>query len=707
MRPERWVGVLLLIPALAWAQGESKSEKQRRALEQRLGLPANAQPPVVIDAGVVEEVALPVAALDAGVAAKVAAPGWSDGAGALLEQTCAGCHRAGALAATSGWTLGNGDRADYDATVRLVTVAAPTQSTLLKKARGEASHLGGKVLAKESAGYAVLTRWIQGGAVFGRASTAVAVTTGRGGAAAVPPPMPVTAGAAVTNGTTAANGSTAASAPAAASGSAAASGPDAAAATTSAPLFAPSLHAALVASCSSCHSVGKMAAASRYRTSADAVEHAAAVTALIVPGSAERSLLYQRARGDGHPAGAVWPKGSPQLAQLAAWIDSGALTSTTTLVDAGTLDAGTLDPQPDAGIATSPNPLVAGAAAVVDAVVHANERGGLALGSYPVIGALRLNGRFDLNLERRNYTDNPLADGATNALQSYHHFLFLNRQSTEDNFTINVEVLSLLFWEVGYRISRDDWPVRLTAKIGKLIVPFGGESLHHSYGGLAGFDSKVLPAVFAQEGVSLSAETRVKQVAVTADVYMVSGYGLKRGDAVLNLQNDFAPLENLRPAFGGRIGASWGPISLFYSGLLNTLGHGRTLYMQAIDLAVWRPHGVPILQHFSFGAGVLRADVSGGGAGLDYYHLATYWQVRYYLFDWLYFQYRQGLRTFDNRRGTIIDDTRLTADDASAHNVSVVAKWRGISVGLSQFWNLEKVDEQPNDFTRLMVSYDF
>ena len=44
---------------------------------------------------------------------------------------------------------------------------------------------------------------------------------------------------------------------------------------------------------------------------------------------------------------------------------------------------------------------------------------------------------------------------------------------------------------------------------------------------------------------------------------------------------------------------------------------------------------------------------------------ADYLQLRYHPCDWFYFQYRTGLRTFDNRRGVILDKTRLTSADAS------------------------------------------
>jgi hypothetical protein len=109
----------------------------------------------------------------------------------------------------------------------------------------------------------------------------------------------------------------------------------------------------------------------------------------------------------------------------------------------------------------------------------------------------------------------------------------------------------------------------------------------------------------------------------------------------------------------------------------------------------------------------MRADVSGGeemgsgGAGKDYYHFGSYFQVRYHPTDWFYLQYRQGLHTFNNRRGVIVDDTRLTRDDGSTHNFGAVARYRGLTAGLYYFINLEKADEIPDDFLRASVTYDF
>ncbi|MBC8133666.1 MAG: hypothetical protein H7X95_11850, partial [Deltaproteobacteria bacterium] len=165
--------------------------------------------------------------------------------------------------------------------------------------------------------------------------------------------------------------------------------------------------------------------------------------------------------------------------------------------------------------------------------------------------------------------------------------------------------------------------------------------------------------------------------------------------------------------WGNRLGAAWGPLSGWYSTYYNPLGFGRRLLMQAADVMLWRMRGVPVLGHFSFAAGLMRADVSGGddaetgGPGRDYYHFGSYFQARYHPTDWLYVQYRQGLRTFNNRRGVTVDDTRLTSDDGSTHNFGIVARTHGLTGGIYHFINLEKADEIPDDFFRASLTYDF
>ncbi|MFP2963916.1 hypothetical protein ACLEPN_40925, partial [Myxococcus sp. 1LA] len=468
--------------------------------------------------------------------------------------------------------------------------------------------------------------------------------------------------------------------------------------------FAPRIHEQLLSGCASCHAAEGFASSTRYVASPDPEAHLQAVRPLITPGSATTSVLFLRARGEAHQAGAIWEPGSEELALLAQWIDGGALGAESGAARAEAPG----DAPPSVTAEASPPPPTQRPPSA------GGPPPGVSLGTYPVLGSLSLNGRFDLNYERVGYNDQPFQSEGANALRSYHHFLFLTRQSTEDPVTLTLEMLSLQFWEVGYRLGNEHWPVKVFAKVGKLLVPFGGDPLfHHSYGGLAGFDQKVLPVVFAREGVSANVQRRLGAFRLSGDAYVIAGYQLRRADAVLNLQSDFAPLEETRLGVGTRLGASWGPISLWYSAYYNPLGHGRRLFLQAADVAVWRPRGIPVLERFSLGAGLLRADISGGesegygGPGADYYHFASYLQLRFHPTEWLYVQYRQGLRTFGNRRGVILDSNALTREDASAHNLGVVARWGGLSVGLFQFWNLEKVDEVPDDFTRLVVAYDF
>jgi hypothetical protein len=320
-----------------------------------------------------------------------------------------------------------------------------------------------------------------------------------------------------------------------------------------------------------------------------------------------------------------------------------------------------------------------------------------------------LNGRFDLNYERQHFNGNPWADGSTAALRSYHHFLFLSREAASDPFGLSIEFLTLQFWEAHARIGGGQGrPWRLLLAGGKIIVPFGADPLvHQSYGGLVGFDQRILPPVWAQEGFAAHFAFEHRRLVVTDDVYVVRGYALPRADAVLNLQNDFSPPENVRLGWGNRLGVAWFCASAWYSAYVNTLGFGRLLFMQAGDLTIARPRRIPVLGHFSAGAGLLRADVSGGGAGLDYYQFGSYFTLRYYPTDWLFFQYRQGLRTFNNRRGLYLDETRLSPEDMSTHNFEAVARYRGVTFGLGYFLLFEKAGEIPNDFVRVSVAYDF
>lgn len=716
--PERSAWLLIACALFATSAHAQTQEERRRALQDRLGIkprpdapdagvPPTATAPQTPPAGETPQTPVatpttPTTPSAPGTAPRPAAPRGPTFATLrpMLDRECQSCHSPDGKAKKSKWVLTGGPE-DYDNTLRFVKKDAPEQSSLLRKGTGATLHGGKKTIAADSAEAGQILEWIRAGAPRGALGSAPATPAP---VAAAPSAPATTPGATSAPSTPAPTAPGAASPPTTATPGATAAVPPATEAPAATPtaqtglLFAPQVHAALVEGCASCHSADGMAASTRYLASEDPAAHLAAAAALVTPGNSAGSTLFQRARGENHEPGAVWEPGSAELTLLAQWIDGGALGAA---------------PAAGAPVATAP----AGPAAPAPAPTAAAPQGGppgVSLGTYPVLGSLRLNGRFDLNYERVGYNDHPFQSAGDNALRSYHQFLFLTRQSTSDPVTISLEALSLQFWEVGIRFSPESWPVKAQLKLGKILVPFGSEPLfHHSYGGHAGFDNRVLPVVFAREGLSVNVQRQQGAFRFSADAYLIAGYGLRRPDSVLNLQADFAPLEETKIGFGARLGAAWGPISLWYSPYYNALGAGRGLFMQALDLTVWRPRGIFIAERFSLGAGLLRADVAGGGdqgyggRGEDYFHFASYFQLRYYAQDWLYVQYRQGLRTFNNRRGLFLDPTDLTRDDGSTHNIGVMARWQGLSLGLFHYWNLEKADEVPDDFTRLVVAYEF
>lgn len=334
------------------------------------------------------------------------------------------------------------------------------------------------------------------------------------------------------------------------------------------------------------------------------------------------------------------------------------------------------------------------------------------IGGLALPGQLRLHGRFDLNYERVGYSDN--FTRGHDALQNYHRLLFLERDVKDEAFSFNLEIINQTWYEITYRTKALDGRLRVRARAGRILVPFGPDPLyHHAYGGRAGFDQQILPVIWVQHGGTVNLQAEVGPLRLANDIYAVQGYILPRADAVLNLQSDFSSTRDVRFGFGDRISVSLAPVTVYYSLYYNALGFGRRLFMQALDISLWRVYGVPILDRLTIDVGLIRADVSGGadrgygGPGDDYYHIADYLQLRYYALDWLYVQARTGLKLLDNRRGVLGDRTRYDAQDTTSHNIGVVARYRNITGAIYHFWNLEKRDEVDDDVLRFQVIYEF
>ena len=708
---------LFTLPTLAKAQpSRSKQEEQRRKLLEEMGLKKSETPPAPPPAPAVPESEAPAEEIpgkgDKGQAARpvAAGPSFRRAIHPLLMQTCKVCHTPGGPAQATALVLTGDAGVDYAAARRVADVHAPAASAMLAKASGQKLHAGGAPWAVGGPAYARVLAWIQGGARLdgGKAPAPVAAapTTGKparkerpsaAGEANATPPTPGAVSGAEGPGA-AATPPPPGQAPA----------PEEAAEDHGAPApatddFSANVHPLLVRTCAGCHSPVGYAAGTRLVLSGEVAADHAKIRPLVDPAAGAASLLLTKATGEMHGGGPVLKRDSAEYAMLLGWVSAGAQ-------ERPALQPGL--PPPATGTAVPSAPAIAVAPAPVVAAAPTSPHHGAGGVGLPM--GLMLNGRFDLNYERRNFTGSPFDDGATNALRSYHHFLFLSRESADDPLGLSLEVLSLQFWEVHYRWRAEHVPVHVLVSGGKIFVPFGADPLmHQSYGGLAGFDQKILPAIWAQEGGAVHLTFVRRELAITDDLYAVHGYALRQADGVLNLQNDFSPADDVKIGWGNRLGAAFGPLSAWYSVYYNRLGFGRRLLMQAADVMLWRMRQVPVLGHFSFAAGLLRADVSGGDdqgvgdPGQDYYHFGSYFQLRYHPTDWLIVQYRQGLRTFNNRRGMIVDDTRLTSDDASAHNFGVMARCRGVTAGLFWFVNLEKGPEIPDDFFRASVSYDF
>ncbi|HSI05310.1 MAG TPA: hypothetical protein VLC93_12565, partial [Myxococcota bacterium] len=146
--------------------------------------------------------------------------------------------------------------------------------------------------------------------------------------------------------------------------------------------------------------------------------------------------------------------------------------------------------------------------------------GGDIFGGLALPGNLRLHGRFDINYERVGYSDNFLK--GRDALQNYHRLLFLERDVKDEPFSFNLEIIGQTWYEITYRKTVLEGRVRVRARAGRILVPFGPDPLyHHAYGGRAGFDQQILPVIWAQHGGTVNVQTRVGPLLVANDIYAV------------------------------------------------------------------------------------------------------------------------------------------------------------------------------------------
>jgi hypothetical protein len=335
-------------------------------------------------------------------------------------------------------------------------------------------------------------------------------------------------------------------------------------------------------------------------------------------------------------------------------------------------------------------------------------------GGYRLPGGIHLGGMFDAAYERTDRS----ADftSGKNAFRSYHHLLFLSRQGDDIPVGFSAELLNQYFYELSTRLSEPRSRLRVLAHAGKILVPFGPDPLFHkSYGGLTGSDQRTLPVVWSAIGAGVRFSYAADGLSASDEVYVVQGFDLSAPEQILNMQRDLVAYDGARIAFGNRLALAAGPLTVWYSFYWNQMRFGRLLIMQAVDVALWRP-SLPVLNWLALGAGVVRAHVSAtdkfgqpgaSSAESGYFHFADYLWMRAYVTAGLYVQARSGLATFNNRAGLAYDERQADATDGSHHSISIVYAYASAQVMLAYYWNFEKVDERPDDFLRLQVTYAF
>jgi len=222
-------------------------------------------------------------------------------------------------------------------------------------------------------------------------------------------------------------------------------------------------------------------------------------------------------------------------------------------------------------------------------------------------GGIRIGGLFDVSYERVGMNGSP--SSGQNAFRNYHHFVFVSRQGDDIPIGFNAEVINQYFYELTARLWRKG-SFRLSARAGKIMVPFGPDPLFHkNYGGLSAIDQKLLPVVWSSFGVNLRVDASLKGFSLANDLYFVQGFDVSTRDHALNMQSDLQAYDGARVAVGDRVSISRGPATLWYSLYWNPMRFGRSLLMQAVDLGIWRP-AWPVVNRLALGVGVLRALIS-------------------------------------------------------------------------------------------------
>lgn len=304
---------------------------------------------------------------------------------------------------------------------------------------------------------------------------------------------------------------------------------------------------------------------------------------------------------------------------------------------------------------------------------------------------VRVMGRFDVNFEWVNPTKR---DGKKD-FKNYHHFLML-KISPMENLTFFGEIIDQYFYEARWQIHP-----RVALKVGKIIVPFGGEEYHHWYGGLAGDPAKglLLPMVWAELGGAFNFKLfDYKYFGLNADLYLIQGFGAKDFTKTIDLNAGASPDK---VALGTRLSFRvMQNAHLYASFLWSQYLDGYNIFLYALDFVLdYNLIPVPFLRDLKVTFGGARADVQNPNG--RYYKYGDYIQL-----EWGSFRQWVLVRV---RYGTYIDRSNVvTNKDSHNFTVSVViTALKHIRVLLEHNFLLEEVNEIDNDFFRIQIAFEF
>ncbi|GBD03571.1 hypothetical protein HRbin19_00863 [bacterium HR19] len=308
---------------------------------------------------------------------------------------------------------------------------------------------------------------------------------------------------------------------------------------------------------------------------------------------------------------------------------------------------------------------------------------------------LIINAKFDVSLESRNFNFNPLE--GKYSLVNYHHFLFISRRTTEDNFFFSAEVIERVFYEFGVRFPR------FSVKFGRVLVPFGADPLfHHNYGGLTGFDQKFVPFIWSElGGVFNSHILRTEKILLSNDFYVVNG---PSGDPEKIMTISAGSPSNF--AVGDRIKLGYSLLTAYASTYWVRYAPHYDLFMWGADF-VGAYGFIPFFKNLSLKLGFAYMNVVGNRQTVgNYYHYANYLRIDYKLPFNLFFRFIVGAKTFQNYSYPFYDTKTKDENDEFAFNFALMYR-RGIFLSQIQYVKKLEGKEIKDDFMRILFSVEF